>query len=120
MKHLLLPLCCAGVLASASELKEPADIAHHWKHTVDEAKQPVAALTLAGQTDLSLRPSQQTFDFGFEKPRIYHRKLPDPLYDAPSHRNRGIVPIDRPRGAKPWEYNGEIYWIVPLSPAKTI
>lgn len=120
MKHLLLSMCCAGALASASELKEPADIAQHWSDTVAEARKPTVSSTLAGQIDLGLRPVRQTFDFGFEKPKIYHHKRPSPLYDAPNQRNRGIVPIDRPRGAKPWEYNGEIYWIVPLSPAKTI
>jgi hypothetical protein len=99
MKCLLIPAFCAAAFASASELKEPADVAQHWRDTVAETRKPTVASTLAGQTDPDLRPSRQTFDSGFEKPRIYHLKRPNPLYDAPNHRNRGIVPIDRPRGA---------------------
>ena len=120
MKTLLVPACCAAALASAGELKEPSDVAQYWSDTVAEARQPTVAPNLAGQTVLNLKSPKQSFDFGFGKPRIYHHIKGSPLYDAPNHRQPRAPSHDRPRGAKPWEYNGEIYWIVPLTPAKNI
>lgn len=113
MKSLFWPACLAvATTASAVELKSPAEVAREWKRTVEEAPM------LAVAPDASLReqcPPPPAFSIRGTDPRpawdpkrgpspFDLRIVPDPL--RPQHR---------PRGAKPYEFNGEIYWLVPLT-----
>jgi hypothetical protein len=117
MKRLFLPVCCAAVAASAAELKHPAEIARAWDRTVEEAKQPVVSSTLSGQTITppKLAEAPPVF-FSTTQPPALSPAQPGPRYDAPGLPRQRKLPHDRPAGAKPWEYRGETYWLIPLAP----
>jgi hypothetical protein len=116
MKRLLLPVCCAVVAASAAELKHPSEVAREWDRTVEEAKQTVVTSTLSDQTSNTpkLTEAPPAF-FGFGPSSVRPPTQPGPRYDAPGRQRK--LTQDRPPGAMPWEYRGETYWLVPLSPS---
>lgn len=121
MKSLLIPAFVATAAVSAAELQDPVDVRLDWNRAVVEAKESTKVAITPAHTASTEKSSTRTYDIGFDKPVvIYRRRPPVQLYDAPNYRPLNVPPYDRPRGAKPWEFNGEIYWIVPLSPAKTI
>lgn len=113
MKRLLLPACFAAVAASAAELKDPVAVASDWTATITEASTAIANAALGDQ---SIRPAA-------ENPSVFHSPDSDQTYrGAPSDRLPGRKQMNhdrnreqRPKGAKPYEFNGETYWLVPLA-----
>jgi hypothetical protein len=119
MKLLIIPVCFAATAAVASELKDPSSVARDWQQAVEQARRPIGSGgSLAAQSDdLTRTPLERIFSADDLRAAPTPPFRP-PLLDAPSNKmpeqNRNI----RPRGAIPWEYNGETYWLVPLkSPA---
>ncbi len=119
MKRLFLPVCFAAVAVSAAELKHPAEIARDWDRIVEEAKQSVVSSTLSGQTTNTPKLSEAPPVFFYPaQPSTLSPAQPGPRYDAPGHQRHRQLPHDRPAGAKPWDYKGETYWLVPLTPSR--
>lgn len=121
MKPLLLPVCFAAVAAVAADLKDPAEVARDWNRTIDQTRQPAGQTqNLNGQSDLlTTTPLERAFPVeGTPLPLPAPRRRSDrlPLIDAPNYRIPQNLPNNRPKGAVPWEYNGEVYWLVPLAP----
>ena len=105
MKALLLPACFAAVAAVAGELKDPAEVARLWDHTVDQSRQPVAPMrqTLSAQSELA-SPAEAPRLLG--KPTVEASALPTPyrpgpLYDAPSHPRLRPPPPVVPESVRP-------------------
>jgi hypothetical protein len=120
--HLLASFAVAATV-SATDLKDPAAVARDWNETTSQSTDPLTGdLSLKAQTAPAPRlPAPPVALF---EPRSRGRtnslaprdgnRLPESLYDAPNYRVPEKLPNDRPRGAVPWEYNGEVYWLVPL------
>jgi len=120
MKRLIIPVCFAATAVLASDLKDPSTVARDWQRAVDQARRPIGSSgNLAAQSDdLTTTPLERLFstDVSDQTPALPARP---PLLDAPSYQVPKTLPSVRPRGAMPWEYNGEVYWLVPLnSPAR--
>ncbi len=111
MKTLLLlaPLALAATVAAA-DLKEPATVARDWNRAVKENPPPLVA-------DLGLRatnPPASAFQVWppTETPEWNPRKNPAPF--SPLIRPPGYQDGPAPRGAKPYQFNGETYWLIPI------
>lgn len=112
MKTVLLSACLvAAATVSAAELKDPAEVSKEWSKTADK---PVVAI--ADSTDLrALSPNPFVFpERSFQTvPAWEPKKEPSPF--------EGIIrppdydPKHIPKGAKPYEFNGEMYWIIPIT-----
>jgi hypothetical protein len=120
--HLLASFAVAATV-SAADLKDPATVAREWNETA--AQSPVLLtedLSLKGQTAPVPRiPAPSIIVDARKSTRRSNplapgdsARLPESLYDAPNYRAPEKLPNNRPRGAVPWEYNGEVYWLVPL------
>lgn len=115
MKSLSLLVCLAAPAAFAAELKDPAIVSREWQQMAAQARFPLgSSRNLTELSDsLTITPLERMFS---------PDNLPPPLppsrpkhLDAPSYKIPDQLPNIRPRGAIPWEYNGEVYWLVPLS-----
>jgi hypothetical protein len=122
MKTLVFAFIIAALAAVGAELKDPAAVARDWNHTVAQIRPPLApdSQSLAGQSDLlTTTPLERIFQVEgnappLSAPRAGGTKLP--LLDAPNYHIPRNLPNNRPKGAIPWEFNGEVYWLVPLTP----
>ena len=116
MKSLPLLTCFAVIAtASAADLKDPAIVASDWNKTIAQARTPAASTENLAQQSAALTPSNldRTFQTspiapGNPGPAPYH------FYDAPRAKNSDGRPEAMPRGAKPWHYRDQTYWLVPL------
>jgi len=107
--------------ASAAEAKDPTAVANEWNENTYVGNAPLTA-------DLSLRrqmespPPFATWPVFISncwpaaRPPAEMPQRSEPLIDAPSYRVPKNLPNDRPRGAIPWNYDGQVYWLVPLTP----
>jgi hypothetical protein len=111
MKRLLLSVCLAATAAvSAAELKDPREVSREWTKTIEEpllARSEVTNL----KEQCPTRPifPQQTFQ---QVPAWEPKKETSPfegLIRPPDYK-----PDEKPRRAKPYEFNGETYWLIPL------
>lgn len=113
MKTLLLSACLvAAATVSAAELKDPAEVSREWKQTTD--KPLVAQADASDLRALSPAPAlipQRSFN---PVPAWEPRKEPSPFEGVirPPDYNK---PGEKPKGAKPYEFNGETYWIIPIT-----
>lgn len=111
--HLLASFAVAAT-AAAANVKDSTEVAREWNETIVQSSPPLTG-------DLSLRGSMATQSPGANPwatppaPRA-NPILREELLDAPGYRVPDKLPNDRPRGAIPWEYNGQVYWLVPLTP----
>lgn len=116
MKRLIIPVCFAATAAVASELKDPSTVARDWQQAVQQARRPIGSSTsLVPQRDtLTTTPVENLF--GADGRAASPPALPRPLLiDAPSYKIPEQLPNIRPTGAIPGEYNGRVYWLVPLN-----
>jgi hypothetical protein len=116
MKLALLTASLAtAVVASAAELKDPDAVALDWKNSV--ALAPLITVPEPG-----LRNQVQPPPVFSE--RSYQQQLP--LWDprpAPAESSPfdGIIrppdydPKRQPKGAKPYQFKGDTYWLIPLT-----
>jgi hypothetical protein len=116
MRTLISTLCLTATVAVAADLKDPTTVAQAWQQTAEQARQPLGpARTLAAiSDDLTTTPLERIFSPDNLPPLPPPTARP-PLLDAPSTKIPDQLPNLRPRGAVPYEYNGEVYWLVPLS-----
>jgi hypothetical protein len=120
--HLLASFAVA-VTASAADLKDPATVAKEWSDHVAQFQRSTAGdLGLSNQA-VMLSPDRvhrAAGDFS-AVPRFRGAAMNVAptlrLYDAPITKAPKNLPNNRPRGAVPWEYNGEVHWRVPSSPS---
>ena len=113
MKTLLLSACLvAAATVSAAELKDPAEISREWSKIADK---PLVAQTNA--SDLrALSPAPAFIPRGSFNavPAWEPKKEPSPFEGVirpPDYNKAG----EKPKGAKPYEFNGETYWIIPIT-----
>ena len=119
--HLLASFAVAATV-SAADLKDPAIVAREWGESTDATSSLTDDLSLKGQISTGPRMQPQVYPPVRPPSRVTNPlnprredRQPDTLYDAPAYRAPEKLPNQRPRGAVPWEYNGEVYWLVPLS-----
>lgn len=142
MKNLTLSACLAvAATASATEMKDPEEVAGEWNQTIEAAREPVLPAEPLGLTATTQRsiplPSGPI-------QRIQGSGGIEPLYDAPRgtapesriRRNGDVLeipqdlPIDPrfvrivpgsdkpPPDAKPWYYRGQKSWLIPIASAE--
>jgi len=112
MKSLVLSAVLVAVATvSAAELKDPAEVSKEWSQV---ANKPLVAQ--ADKTDLramSPNPSVALERAFNPVPAWEPRKEPSPFEGV--IRPPGYDPKQMPKGAKPYEFNGETYWIIPIT-----
>lgn len=118
MKTLALSACLAVAASTATAgLKDPAVVASDWNQTIAAARAPVLS---DGPLGLNAAPpaSAPTFDPPAKAPRARFKgdvlQVPpgwqlDPGFE---HVRPGETP---PKGAKPWSYRGQKFWIIPIA-----
>jgi hypothetical protein len=120
MKTPLLLISLAVTTASAvAAPKSPDQVAQEWNQSVERSRQALTIPNnLAGHSGaLTSTPLARTFTPESQPPPPpLNRRQREPLLDAPNYQIPRILPNERPRGAVPWEYNGQTYWLVPLTP----
>jgi hypothetical protein len=119
MNRLPLVACLAvATTAASADPKDPSIVAGDWRQTIEEARQPMLSPGLLG-----LRANQAD--------PVKLQSAPTP---APSRlrRNGDVVEVPSdwsgdsrmvkvapgetpPRGAKPWYYRGQKFWIIPIA-----
>ena len=112
MKSLLLTACLvAAATVSAAELKDPAAVSKEWSKV---AEKPLFAQTEV--TSLKQQcPTRPIFpERAFEAvPAWEPQKEPSPfegIIRPPDYDSKRV-----PKGAKPYEFIGETYWIIPIT-----
>jgi hypothetical protein len=114
MKPALLAACFATTAVASAELKDPATVAHEWEKTIAQA--PAIKVPEPGLRNLA-EPLPAL-------PERTYRQVP--LWDPRAPRSSltpfdGIVPPsdsdpkNRPQGAKPYRFNNDTYWLIPLT-----
>lgn len=112
MKHLLLSACLvAAATVSASELKDPAAVSKEWRQAAEKSViAQVAPTDLRGQSPSPFVMPERAFQ---TVPAWEPRKEPSPFEGV--IRPPDYKPGEKPKGAKPYEFNGETYWIIPIT-----
>ena len=116
MKTLPLFACLAvTAAASAADLKDPAVMANEWNKAIEQAREPAAAFPNLKEQSAALvtTPLQRIFEAPPPAP-AFSPDRHSPSLDAPHERNSRFQPDKMPRGAKPWHYGDQTFWIVPL------
>jgi hypothetical protein len=113
MKSLVLSACLVAVATvAAAELKDPAEVSKEWSKTADK---PLAALAdTTGLRAMSPNPfafPQRTFD---AEPAWKPKEEPAP-FEGRIIRPPDYDPKHIPKGAKPYEFNGKTYWLIPIT-----
>lgn len=118
MKTLALSACLAVVATTpAAVLKDPAQVAADWNQTIADTRAPVLSdgplgLTVAPPV-LAASPAAS-----LPRPRFKNDILEVPpgwqIDPKMEHNVPGTTP---PRGAKPWYYRGQKFWIIPIASA---
>jgi len=117
MRTLPLLACLAVTITAASaEPKDPAQVAGEWNSAIEQARNPDQASTTLKEQSAALvtTPLQRIFEAPPPRPAF----SPDrraPSLDVPSDRGSHFQPNRMPRGAKPWHYGDQTYWLVPLA-----
>jgi hypothetical protein len=116
MNPLTLLACLAvSTTAASAEPKDPAQVARDWNSAIEHARNPDLAVTTLKEQSAALTttPLQRIFESPPPPPAFSpDRRAPSP--DAPGDRASRFQPDQMPRGAKPWHYGDQIYWLVPL------
>lgn len=123
MKSLALSSCLAvASLAATAEPKDPARVAADWKSHMDQALAPLLAkgplgLTVTGSPQPGSPPDMAPRASQPPRPRRDGDvlELPPGLQIDPGILK--IVPDNGtpPPGAKPWNYNGRKFWLIPIT-----
>jgi len=112
MKIVALSACLvAAATVSAAELKDPAEVSQEWSQAADKP-----LVTQADTTDLrALSPNPFVFpERAFQTvPAWEPKKEPSPFDGV--IRPPDYKPGEMPKGAKPYEFNGKTYWIIPIT-----
>lgn len=101
----------AAATVSAAELKDPAEVSKEWNQAAEGAA--VAQVDPTNLRALSPNPfvfPERTFQ---TVPAWEPRKEPSPFDGV--IRPPDYKPGEMPKGAKPYEFNGETYWIIPIT-----
>jgi hypothetical protein len=122
--HALLASFAVAAMASAAELKDPAEVAREF----NEATKPTPPLTdttdLLASTGNTDKPLPRSNGYFRPAPRAKLPKVPwgpiprDKIYDAPNYRAPDVLPDNMPPGTKEWKYGGGTYYLLPLIPAR--
>jgi hypothetical protein len=117
----LLASFAVASVASAADLKDPADVAREWRESTVE---PPVLSAGAGLNEGPTKP----FVAGRVAPSIRFRGTPqgpnwgpvpgDRIYDAPNYSVPPVLPDNLPPGTKLWRYGGGTYYLMPLVPAR--
>ena len=108
---LLVSALIAVTTAAAAEIKDPAVVSAEWQKSAEQMlAAPGPALTLREQCPVPERPKSTPASPAkprpvFEKPVPFEGLVRPPKFDA-----KAI-----PHGAKPYQYRGETYWLVPIA-----
>ena len=112
MKSLLLSACLvAAATVSAAELKDPAEVSKEWSKAADK---PLAVLSES--TGLRAQcPTPPIFpERAFSTVPAWEPKKESSPFEGVI-RPPDYDPKRVPKGAKPYEFNGETYWIIPIT-----
>jgi hypothetical protein len=116
----LLASLTVAATASAADLKDSPAVAREWNANAYVDHTPFTRdLSLRAQATPPPLPTWPVFVSDCWPSAKLPAEMPqrsEPLYDAPSYRVPRNLPNDRPRGAIPWNYDGQVYWVVPLTP----
>jgi len=128
--HLLVSFAVAAT-AAAADFKDPAAVARTWDDRLVQSPPPLTDnLSLRAQATPALPPPPgqivSSNCWGTAKPDLLEPLLETPsrlresLIDAPRYRVPEVLPnnVPMPRGAKPWLYGGQTYWVLPLIPSR--
>lgn len=127
MKTLALSACLAvASTAVGADLKDPAEVAGDWNKTIADARTPVLSVGPLGLTAtpptsplilpttpliLSVAPAR--------RPLFRNDVLSPPHGWEIDPKMERIVPGEMPpKGAKPWYYRGQKFWIIPIASAE--
>jgi hypothetical protein len=116
----LLASLAVAATTSAADPKDPTAVAQEWKENTAVAQGPLTSdLGLRAQAAPPPVPTWPVFVsdcWPAAKPPAEMPRRSERLYDAPGYRVPKNLPNDRPRGAIPWNYDGQVYWLIPLTP----
>jgi hypothetical protein len=107
---LFAPLVAAATV-SAAELKDPAEVGREWSKTLEDTA--VAQIDATSLRAMSPDPYVLPERIFQTVPAWEPRKEPSP-FDG-MIRPPDYKPGEMPKGAKPYEFNGETYWIIPIT-----
>ena len=113
MKPLLLSACLvAAATVTAAALKDPAEVSREWNKA---AGQPLRAQS--GIADLKAQcppppifPAREFGTVPVWEPRKEASPFEGGIIRPPNYDSKRI-----PKGAKPYEFNGERYWLIPIT-----
>jgi len=118
----LLASFAVAATAAAADLKDSAAVAQHWKENTVGVHAPLTwDLSLKALSTTTTLPTWPVFVSDcWPAPKSPSPEIsrPEPLIDPPGYHIPKVLPNDLPRGAKPWEYGGQTYWIIPLVPSR--
>ena len=115
---LLLASLAVTASAAVSDLKDSDAVAQEWRENTIVASAPLTwDLSLRAQAASPAPPPTWPVYISdcWPAPKSNPPRR-EPLYDAPGYQVPRNLPNDRPRGAIPWNYGGQVYWIVHLNP----
>lgn len=120
--HLLASFAVAAT-AVAADFKDPSEVVRNWQENTYVGHSPLTwDLSLRRQTMVpplySSWPVYMSDCWPAPKPPAPPR---NPLQlDAPRYRAPEVLSnnLPMPRGAKPWLYGGQTYWVMPLIPSR--
>ncbi len=125
----LLASLAVAATASAADLKDPSEVARAWDETIAREKPVTGDLSLRGMIapaprevptpEVPLLRDKPADNFKVPPWGSPAPKRPGPSLDAPRRRAPDELPNNAPmpRGAKPWLYGGQTYWVLPLIPS---
>jgi hypothetical protein len=120
--HALLASFAVAAMASAADLKDPAEVAREWNQST--ATPPVFTVEPGLNTPIERPKLSIPSDWGAPRPKKkslvpYWGPLPrDKIHDAPNYRVPDVLPDNMPPGTKEWKYGGDTYYLLPLIPAR--
>jgi hypothetical protein len=128
--HLLACFAVAAT-AAAADLKDSTEVARAWDDSTT-SKPLVDDFSLRGTIPPPPRAFPPTSPVLHDKPMNLFQvpswgtpgqdkpARPEPGIDSPRYRPPEVLPnnVPMPRGAKPWLYGGQTYWLMPLIPSR--
>jgi hypothetical protein len=124
--HLLASFAVA-TMASAADLKDPAEVAREWKENA--ALPPVFSTGLDLATATTLPAPRARNQLPSSVPPLQEKSASSaqvPSWGKSQPRSRGKESSSEgndhegkmPPGAKEWKYGGQTYWLLPLIPSR--
>jgi hypothetical protein len=114
--HLLASFAVAAV-ASAADLKDPADVAREWN---DAATNPPSFVDETGLKITS--PKSPARNFSHPHPKVAEPNwapIPrDRIYDTPNYTVPEVLPDNMPAGTLMRKFGGTSYYVMPAVPAR--